>query len=84
MLCCAKSTGVACRPEQAASDEARRVTWPEQALRHREVANVRTGIEKSRKVKQVSGERSVLTGMGAATGTRRECWGALFRFEEQG
>lgn len=33
MHCRAKSTGVVCRPEQTASDEAKRVTWSGVALR---------------------------------------------------
>jgi len=57
MRCRAKSTGVACRPQQAAIGEAKRADWPGKALSYREVANLSTGTEKSGKVEQGSGEK---------------------------
>jgi len=60
MLCCAKSAGVVCRPEQTASDEAKRVTIAYVALRTREGETEQAGIEKSRKAKDNSGESLVL------------------------
>jgi hypothetical protein len=83
MRCRAKSTGVACRPEQAARDEAKRVKQAWTALRYREVESLRTGIEKSRKVRQSSGERLVRKDE-SCCGNPTRGWGALFRFEEQG
>jgi len=60
MLCCAKSAGVVCRPEQTASDEAKRVTIAYVALRTREGETELAEIEKSRKAKDNSGESLVL------------------------